>query len=452
MLEAGDVPGAVALAQGPAKGHIEAVSTEAVDVVPVEDPASARRRRRTMGVVFLTLFLDLMGFGIILPVQPFYAESFGATATEVTLIGAAYSLMQFLFAPFWGRLSDRIGRRPVILSSIAFACVGWLILGFANGLWMFVLARAVAGFGNANLGTVQAVVADVTSAKDRARGMGMVGAAFGLGFLFGPVIGGVFGSAYGPEVPAFIAAGLAVVNLVAAFFFLPESRKASAPVPAGAHAPRRSVFPISALREAIQIPSVAPLLLMGLVFGVGFSLMESALSLFLERQFVPVEIFGTEAGHSLAARLTMKVLVVVGVTAVIVQGGLIRPLRKKLTEKSMLLAGSLLISFGFAATAALPFVSLPFASMIVINIFVAFGSGIFSPSSSALLSRCADEESQGAVLGVGQSTASFARIIGPSMAGALLDLHRSLPFALGALLLLVAAVLTTRVKNSDVES
>lgn len=402
-----------------------------------------------MGVVFLTLFLDLLGFGIILPVQPFYAESFGASATQVTLIGAAYSLMQFLFAPFWGRLSDRIGRRPVILSSIAFACAGWLILGFANALWMFVLARAVAGFGNANLGTVQAVVADVTTAKDRARGMGMVGAAFGLGFLFGPVVGGVFGGLYGPEVPAFIAAGLTIVNLISAFFLLPESRKKNAAVVVDGHGPRRSVFPIAALREAIQIPSVAPLLLMGLVFGVGFSLMESGLSLFLERQFVGPDIFGTEAGHKLAAKLTMQVLVTVGITAVIVQGGMIRPLRKRFSEKSLLLVGSITIAIGFAATAALPFTALPFYAMMPINMLVAFGSGIFSPSASSLLSRCADDDSQGAVLGVGQSTNSLARIIGPSMSGALLDLHRSLPFVAATLLLLVAAVLTLRVHVKD---
>jgi len=403
-----------------------------------------------MGVVFLTLFLDLLGFGIILPVQPFYAESFGASATVVTLIGACYSLMQFIFAPLWGRLSDRVGRRPVILVSIAFSCVGWLILGFASALWMFVVSRLVAGFGNANLGTVQAVVADVTDAKDRAKGMGMVGAAFGLGFLFGPVVGGVFGARYGADVPALIAAGLAVVNWVAAFFLLPEShtpeRRANPVVDTG-HGPRRSILPVQSLKEALAIPSVAPLLIMGLVFGVGFSLMEAALALFIERQFVPAELFGTDAGHKEAAHLTMLTLVTVGVTAVIVQGGLIRPLRQYTTEKTLLLVGSIAIAIGFGGTAALPFVAAPFAALIAINVLVAAGSGVFSPSSSSLLSQSVPADRQGAILGVGQSVASLARIIGPSIAGALLDVHRSLPFALAATLLLVAAVLTTRVQQ-----
>lgn len=416
---------------------------------PPDDPVLAARRKRILGVVFLTLFLDLLGFGVILPIQPFYAESFGATATVVTLIGASYSLMQFIFAPLWGRLSDRIGRRPVILVSIAFACFGWLILGFANALWMFVASRLIAGFGNANLGTVQAVVADVTSAKDRAKGMGMVGAAFGLGFLFGPIVGGYF-SRYGAEVPALIAAGLAALNWVAAFFLLPESHppeRRAAPVVDHGHGPRRSVLPVQALKEAMVMPGVAPLLAMGLVFGVGFSLMEAALALFVERQFVPADLFDSEAGHIMAATLTTEVLVTVGVTAIIVQGGLIRPLRNRFGEPTLLLAGSVLIAVGFAATAALPFTSLPFIAMIGINVVVAAGSGVFSPSSSSLLSRSVPDDRQGAILGVGQSVASLARIIGPSMAGLLLDQHRSLPFALGAMLLVVAAGLSLRVRE-----
>ncbi len=427
-------------------------SNSEADVV---DPALKKRNGRIMAVVFLTLFLDLLGFGIILPVQPFYAESFGATATVVTLIGACYSLMQFIFAPFWGRLSDRIGRRPVILTSVFFGGIGWLILGFANGLWMFVLARAIAGFGNANLGTVQAVVADITTGKDRARGMGIVGAAFGLGFLFGPIIGGIFGAAYGAHVPALIAAGLAGVNWIAAFFLLPESRVVGTAVDAvstDGHGPRRSIFPVQAMREALKLPSVAPLLLMNLVFGVGFSLMEAALSLFIERQFVPSETFGTDEGHKMAARLAMYTLVSVGITAVIVQGGLIRPLRKRFDERALLVLGSLLIAFGFAGTATLgimPPGTTTVGMLIALNVFVAAGSGVFSPSASALLSRSASADQQGAVLGVGQSVASLARVIGPSMAGFLLDQHRSLPFALGAVLLVVAALLTTRVRGTS---
>lgn len=404
--------------------------------------------KRVLGVVFLTLFLDLLGFGVILPIQPFYAESFGASATVVTLIGATYSLMQFVFAPVWGRLSDRVGRRPVVLVSVAFAFAGWMVLGFANALWMLVLSRAIAGFGNANLGTVQAIVADVTKPEDRAKGMGLIGAAFGLGFLFGPIVGGVFGSKYGPQVPAFIAAGLAALNWILAALILPETKKLSTSSPGPAPAPelRRSLFPFAAMREAGRIPGVSPLLAMGFVFTVGFSLMEAALSLFLERQYLPASLIGTEEGGKQAASLAMQVLVTVGVTAVIVQGGAIRRLRQSFNEVQLVLAGAVLISLGFVLWAALPFVDLPFAANFPITILIACGSGVFSPSSSSLLSRTADEQRQGMVLGVGQAVSSLGRIFGPAMSGFLLDLHRSLPFALGAVLLAIAAVLATRVK------
>ncbi len=411
---------------------------------------SPEQTRRVLGVVFMTFFLDLLGFGIILPVLPFYAESFGASPALVTLLGASYSLMQFVFAPLWGRLSDRIGRRPIILISIAFACVGWLVLGFAQAFWMVVASRLVTGFGNANLGTAQAIVADVTTGKDRAKGMGLIGAGFGLGFLFGPIIGGVFGARYGPEVPAFIAAGMSVLNWIAAFFLLPESHppeRRAQPVAYENEGPRRSILPIQAMREALAMPSVAPLLIMGLVFSTGFSLMEAAYALYVERQFVPADLFGTEEGHKLAAHLTMLALATVGVTAVIVQGGLMRRLRDVATEKTLLLVGSLAIAVGFVGTAAVPFFSWPFSILLVWNVVVAAGSGVFSPSSTSLLSQSAPHDRQGAILGVGQSMASLGRIFGPTMAGTLLEVHRSLPFGLGAVLMLIAAVLILRVRQ-----
>ena len=414
----------------------------------VDEGEAARKKtqRRVMGIVFLTLFLDLLGFGIILPVQPFYCESFGASATQVTLIGAVYSLMQFVFAPLWGHLSDRIGRRPVVLVSIAFACVGWLILGFANALWMFLLSRAVAGFGNANLGTVQAIVADITRPDERAKGMGLVGAAFGMGFLFGPVVGGYFGQNYGPEVPALIAAGLAALNWVLALLLLPETRKPGVVVE-GAHAPRRSLVPFEAMKEAATLDGVLALLIMGFVFTFGFSLMESGLALFVERQFVETALIGTAKGNQLATGLATQVFFTVGVTAVIVQGGMIRPLQKRFGEKRLLLVGALLICLGFVAIAALPFAPVSFFAMFPITIIIAAGSGVFSPSSSSLLSRSVDEDRQGSVLGVGQATSALGRIFGPGLSGLLLDQHRSLPFAVGALLLAIAAALTIRVKS-----
>jgi MFS family permease len=236
------------------------------------------------------------------------------------------------------------------------------------------------------------------------------------------------------------------VNWVLALAILPETRKVGVVVD-GAHAPRRSLFPFEAMREAARIDGVWALLIMGFVFTFGFSLMESGLALFVERQFVDVALHGTEEGLKTATRLATAVFFTVGVTAVFVQGGLIRPLQKAFGEKKLLLAGSLLIMVGFVAVAALPWLPVAFVAMFPITAVIAVGSGLFTPSSSALLSRSVDEHRQGSVLGVGQATSALGRIFGPGLSGLLLDQHRSLPFAAGALLLGIAALLTTRVRT-----
>jgi DHA1 family tetracycline resistance protein-like MFS transporter len=428
-----------------------ATTTAATAATPVASGATGSRG--VLGVVFLTLFLDLLGFGVILPVQPFYAKSFGASAAAVTLVSAGYSLMQFVFAPVWGRLSDRIGRRPVVLASVAFACLGWLILGTADALWMLVVSRLLAGFGNANLGTVQAIVADVMPPRDRARGMGMIGAAFGLGFLFGPVIGGLASAAWGMRAPALISAGLAALNLVLAALLLKEthprlSSAAASTSPASSPPAHRSLFPFDAMREAFAMHDARAMLLVGFVYAIGFSLMESALSLFIEQAFVPASIVGKDEGNRMAARLSMQVLVTVGITAVIVQGGLIRPIRKALTEKQMLVGGALLIVLAFSVNAVLPlFDDVPVAAMYPIMVVLSVGSGLYTTTASSLLSRSVDDERQGSVLGVGQSMSSLGRILGPAMAGTLLTIWPGLPFGVGAILLLVAVALAWTVKT-----
>src|SRR5688572_3440690 len=218
--------------------------------------------------------------------------------------------MQFLFAPMWGALSDRIGRRPVVLISVAFGAGGFLVFGLAGSLWMLFAARMIAGFGNANLGTVQALVADVTPGKDRARGMGIMGAAFGLGFIFGPVIGGLVGSAFGPSAPAFVAAGLGAINFVLALALLPETRK----LKTARLGERRGFVALTALGDALALRNIPALLAIVFVFTTGFSLMETALALFVEHEYVAKEILGTGEGHKSATRLTTWVLLCVGVT------------------------------------------------------------------------------------------------------------------------------------------
>ncbi|HEY4222210.1 MAG TPA: MFS transporter [Myxococcota bacterium] len=394
-----------------------------------------------LGVVFVTLFLDLLGFGILIPIQPFYAEHFGASATVVTLIGASYSVMQFIFAPLWGRLSDRVGRRPVVLTSIAIAACGFLVFGFSDALWMLFAARMVAGFGNANIGTVQAIVADVTTGKDRAKGMGIVGAAFGLGFIFGPIIGGVAGAAWGPASAAFISAGLAGLNWILAFFLLKETRR-----PASTNAAPRGFMNLAALGRAKDYVNVPALLVIMFVFTFGFSMMESSLALFVEHTFVPHDLIGTDEGQKLSTKLTTYILGVVGVTAVIVQGGLIGRLRKKAVEKSLIVIGCASIAVSFAL---LPFAAdLGYSYMFPVVVVLSFGSGIFSPSQSALLSRSVGGDEQGGILGVGQSMSALGRIFGPASSGLLFEhVATGAPLWAGAVLVAIGGVIALSLRQ-----
>ena len=204
---------------------------------------------RTLFIAFITIFLDLLGFGIIIPIQAFYAESFNATPKVITLLGASYSLMQFFFAPFWGKLSDRLGRRPIILFSVLISAAGHFIFASANGLMLLFAARMVAGFGNANIGTAQAIIADITTKENRAKGMGLIGAAFGLGFIFGPAIGALLGQHH-PTTPLYAAGVLALLNFIFAYFLLPETKTtSSAPT-------EREILPLKLLNRSQKFANV----------------------------------------------------------------------------------------------------------------------------------------------------------------------------------------------------
>jgi DHA1 family tetracycline resistance protein-like MFS transporter len=397
-----------------------------------DSAAPTRTTRATLGVVFLTVFLDLLGFGLIIPIQAFYAESLGARPAVVTLLGASYSLMQFLFMPFWGRLSDRIGRRPVMLSSVALSCAGFALFGLAGSLPMLFAARMLAGFGNANIGVAQAVIADTTSPQDRAKGMGMVGMAFGLGFVIGPAVGGTLGQ-WGMAVPAFAAAGLAAINWVSAWFFLPETRD-----------PNRTVdirHRNEVRRAILQLPSVRRLMLLSLVVVTGFAIMEQATALFVERTWVPEALVPAtaEAGHKRAAMLTAYVLLSVGVTMAVVQGGLIGKLSRRFGEVPLIRCGTVLMAIGLVAMPLLG-ESGSFGLLLANNALLAVGSGMTTPSLTGLLSRAVGADQQGAALGLGQSASALGRVIGPAVAGALLEWGTRVPFWVGALLVASGAI------------
>jgi DHA1 family tetracycline resistance protein-like MFS transporter len=390
----------------------------------------------TLLVVFFTVFLDLLGFGIIIPIQSFYAEQFGATPTTITLLGASYSLMQFLFSSFWGRLSDRIGRRPIVLISVSFSAVAFLVFGLAQSLaWLFA-ARLLAGFGNANIGAVQAIISDITTPENRAKGMGVLGAAFGLGFILGPAIGGIMGQ-ISPQAPAFTAAGLAFCNLVLAFFILPETL--------GAHRARRSRLNFKSFKHAMSQVNVGTIIIANFIFTAAFAMMEQAIGLFIARSHLgAAEVHGAEYVKQ-AAQLTAIYLVAVGVTATIVQGGLIGRLNKRFGEVRLATTGLLIVSLGMAFV---PYNvgQMPGMWMLISAIVLAAGTGISGPSLSSLLSRSVSTDEQGGTLGLNQSMSSLGRVIGPGFAGMIFEWNMAAMFYISAGLIGLAWLASLRLQ------
>jgi DHA1 family tetracycline resistance protein-like MFS transporter len=379
------------------------------------------KRQASLGILFLVVFIDLLGFGMVIPVMPLYAERLGASEAATGWLSTSYSLMQFVFAPIWGRLSDRVGRRPVLLISIAMTAVAFFLYGVAGSFVVLLLSRLFAGAATANIAIAQAYVADVTPPEGRARGMGMIGAAFGLGFVFGPAVGGIL-SAHALSTPGYAAAALSAFNLVAAFFLLPE------PMQRVAVARRRGRF--EALLGELGKPRIRRLLVVYFLVTLGFSAMEATYAFLAERRY------------GLADRHVGYVFAYIGVIVVLVQGGLIGPLTRRLGEKRLLVAGAILQCLALAA--------LPFASGLVgllgASALLAVGSGLASPSLTSLLSKFSLAEDQGGTLGIGQSAAALGRIAGP-LSGTTSFAHwHAAPYVGGAALMGVAAVIAATVQ------
>jgi len=401
-------------------------------------------------IAFLTTFLDLIGFGIIIPIQPFYAKSFGASATLVTLLGASYSLMQFLFSAPIGRLSDRVGRRPVLLVSVALISVGYLIFGLATSIPMLFAARMISGLGGANLGAAQAIIADVTTPAERSKGMGLIGAAFGLGFIFGPAIGGLLGQHH-PTTPIFAAAGLALLNLLFIARYLPETRGSRELSPeeleeGGEPSAAQRHGGLSSLPSMISKPNMAPLLSLALFYTLAFALMEQTIGLFIEEVWVTGRALSPEELTKEASKLTAYFLVIVGVAATIVQGGLIGRLTKRFGEAKLCKAGVFIV--------LLSFILIPlsgrlgsFPMMLGVALLMASGSGVLHPSRNSLISRSAHRSLQGQALGLNQSLSALGRVLGPAMAGALFELHHERPFWVAVGILGLTALISLKISQ-----
>ena len=381
---------------------------------PAENSASAPRNRSTLPIVFSVIIVDLIGFGIVIPILPAYTKDLGASAAVLGILLATHAALQFVFAPIWGRLSDRIGRRPVMMFTIAGTSGALLMLGMAESIMGLFVARLLSGLFSANISVATAYVADVTAESERTRWMGMVGASFGIGFILGPALGGLL-HPYGSGIPAFVAAGLAAVNFIWAAISLQEPQHHEA-----------RVQKRGGLRAALSDPVVARICAVNLIFTIGVAQLESTFFYWMSDQF------------DYDVRQIAYILVAMAVVMASVQGGGIRPLVERLGEKRMLVGGLVLMALAFPvipAVHAVGFLMIPLAVSAV-------GRAIAQPPMTSMISMRGEVSGRGELMGFFQSSAALARIFGPLIAGVLYDFSAPTPFYLAGALFALGALLS----------
>lgn len=368
--------------------------------------------------IFLIVFIDLLGFSLILPLLPYYALQFGANDAVVGLLVAVYAAAQMISAPLWGRLSDRIGRRPVLLISIIGAFLIFLILGFANSLWVLFASRILAGIFGGNISVAQAYISDVTDQKNRARGLGLIGAAFGLGFIIGPALGGIL-SQWGFSLPSFIAAGVSLINFLLVLTWLPESltqERRSAMM-----GENRTPMTFTAMLSALKRPLVGPLLHTRFLYALAFSLFQSIFTLYVVNRF------------QLDARNSGYILAYVGFLAALTQGLAVGKVTARYHDRQIIFVGMLVMAFGLAAWGLAP--SIPVLLIALIPIAVA--GGILNTVINSALSKSVQPAEVGGTLGLSASLESLSRVISPTLGGIVLaKLGTTAPGVIAALFLL----------------
>lgn len=382
--------------------------------------------KKAFSIIFLTVFIDLVGFGLIIPILPNYAKELGATDAEFGLIVSVYSLLNFVFTPFLGAYSDRIGRRPIILISVFMNMIGYIIFAHAFALPLFIFSRVLNGIGSSNISAAQAYIADISKPENRTKMMGMIGAAFGLGFIFGPPIGGLLKSTYGIEGVGYGAAALCLVNLISVYFLLPESNKKL-----NVDAPIKFV-PVDSYINAFKKPVLRELMWLWVIYVLAFAAMQTVSALLWKEQY------GLDEKH------IGYLFGIIGVASVIVQGGLVGRLNKTFGEKKLLIIGSIFMLIGLGTVPYVPHEN--FWLWAVVNIcFISFGNGCLTPSITALISKITPPEEQGRMLGLSQSVGSISRILGPALSGVLYGWYYALPYIASAGFMLVGLFLSNLV-------
>lgn len=386
-------------------------------------------RKASLTVIFFTVFIDLMGFGILIPILPTFAsKNLGVSDFGIGIVVAIFSLFQFLFNPIFGKISDRFGRRPLILISLSMTAISYVIFSYSTTFALLLFSRILAGLGGSNIGVAQAYIADITSKEERSKGMGLIGAAFGLGFVFGPLIGG-FLSSYSYMVAGFGAAGFSTLALIFAFFFLPESlkeKKTDQKI-------KLQLFDIDFTKRILTHPQLG--ILITLFFIIVFSM---------------ANIYGTFAilgykKYGFTDQQNGYLFGIIGIIGALIQGGLIRYLSKKFNDKVLVLSGTFLMMIGLGM---LPY-GINFLGVALVAVVLAVGTGILQPTVLSMVSKYSPDNEQGAILGINQSFASLARVLGPIWGGFSFEfIGYEFPFLTGAAFTLLTFIISAIFLNS----
>lgn len=380
-------------------------------------PASRSR----LGVIFFTVLVDLIGFGIILPILPFYAQRFGAAGLGYGAVVGVFSLMQFAATALLGKLSDRIGRRPIILTTTLINVVGYTLFAFAGSYWVLFISRVVSGFAGGNISAAQAYIADITTPAERSRGMGLLGAAFGIGFSFGPAIGGFAAHYLGPAAPGLVAGGLSLANFVSAYFILSESLGHE-------HRVRRPVFDLRHLGDVFRRPRLRALMIVWALVPFAFTGYTAGLP------------FQAAKVLSWGARELSWLFILIGITAAFVQGFLFPKIVRQIGERRPVIIGT----FGMAlAIVVVPLIGSS-VSLYAWTFVLAFANSLFAPAATGLVSVYAEPREQGTILGAAQAIAALGRTIGPPAVGSAWDVLGGGAFLICAGVMLLAGLAALR--------
>jgi multidrug resistance protein len=385
------------------------------------------KNRSSLVLIFLTVFIDLLGFGILIPILPsFSVKELGIDEAAIGIAIAIYSFVQFLFNPVLGKISDKYGRKPVIVVCLFLNAIGYIIFSFTHSYILLLVSRVIGGIGGSSIGVAQAYIADVTTRENRSKGMGLIGAAFGLGFVFGPLMGGLL-SPFGYAVTGYVAAGFSFLAFLATIFFLPESLKKINIDESTTSIQKRKLFDFAAMKKILQKPDLAVLVLLFFILTFSFANIYGTFAL------LGLKVYGftdMQNGYMYG---------IVGLSSAIIQGGLIGRINKLMSKKMVLIIGSVLM---MVSLAMIPYAG-TFLGLAIVSIVLSYGTGTFQPTILSLISEVTSDTEQGITLGINQSLSSFARVLGPLWGGFAFEyLGYPFPFLTGAAFTFIIFLIT----------